>query len=175
MLTVEEPIKYASNHKLIKLVKDHELELERIDQELLELGPFAKDTYIPENSHTRQDVCLPPAPQYTHPTRLTSPTDQPIRGPRKRSTLSTTSVPSPKQSRRGSEGLGERSVASPSTLLKQTTESVREPTKRRLRKVGSFGSSSSRAQSTDSKPSSTPPVAMTPPMQKPRQYNFSSL
>ena len=170
VLTVEEPTKYASNHKLIKLVKDHELELERIDQELLELGPFAKDTYIPENSHTRQDVCLPPAPQYTHPTRLTSPTDPPRRGPRKRSTLSTTSVPSPKQSRRGSQGLGERSVASPSTLLKQTTEdkeSVKEPTKRRWRKVGSSGSSSSRAQSTDSKPSSTPPVAMTPPMQKP--------
>ena len=161
VLRVEEATRYSSSQVLLKLVKDHDLELERIDQELLELGPFAKDTYIPENSHTRQEVC-PPMPQYTHAT--------PTEPKRRKSRMSTNLGPSPRQgaaSRRVSHGPGEHSVASPSGLSKQAQEdkeSVKEPPKRKWRKVGSAGSNSSRNSSSDGQAtkasSATTPVSI---------------
>ncbi len=157
VISVEEPISYRSTEILIKLVKDHELELERIDQELLELGPFAKDTILPENSHTRQEICPPPMPQYTtHPSATESK--------RRKSRVSTNSVPSPKQGGRRTSQLCDYSVASPSSLLKQTQDEkdvVKEPPKRKWRKVGSAGSNSSRQSSNDgsvTKSSATTPT-----------------
>lgn len=151
VLSVEEPTRYSSSQVLINLVKDHELELERIDQELLELGPFAKDTIIPENSHTRQEICPPPI---LHQYNAHSSASE---SKRRKSRVSTNSVPSPKQvaatgSRRTSQGLGEHSMASPSNLLKHTQEEkelVKEPPKRKWRKVGSASSNSSRQSSND--------------------------
>ncbi len=46
-VTVQDPVKVGITRELKDHLKECEIVLERIDQELLELGPFAKDNFLP--------------------------------------------------------------------------------------------------------------------------------
>ena len=59
ILTVKEPMKAGMSVKLAEQVKECEIDLERIDQELLELGPFAKDTCPPLKEEMSPIVGVP--------------------------------------------------------------------------------------------------------------------
>ena len=162
-LKVKEATKLGADKDATKLIQMHELELERIDQQLLELGPFAKDAYPP---HTSPPATRPPPTMLTltYPQlsqRLTSPTDPPVigkRGPRKGNRLVNGSVPSPKSAAAGkrmSKGSEDNSLTSPNGLkvLGEGKMNMSEKEKEvpKWRKVGSAGtgSSSSKQQVTE--------------------------
>lgn len=160
-LKVEEATKLGTDEDAAKLIQMHTLVLESIDQQLLELGPFAKDAYPPltsSSSSAKPDTTLPLAhPQSNH--RLNSPTESHHigrRGPRKGTRLSNGSAPSPKSTaanKRVSRGSEDNSLTG-LKLLGEEKVNVSEkevPPVRKWRKVGSAGtsSSSSREQSTE--------------------------
>ena len=59
-LVVQEPTRAGITEDLAKEVKECKVELERIDQELLELGPFAKDVFHEVSSSQKNDPILMP-------------------------------------------------------------------------------------------------------------------
>lgn len=157
ILTVKEPMKAGMSKALAEQVKECEIDLERIDQELLELGPFAKDTCLPLKEEMSPVVGMPGmglVPQLTSPSTLPHQQQQPssrksrkgVRQPyagsitnkagmaKRRSETGSASSPSLSDEREPLPPMVDR-------MLHTDSEAVKDaPAKSKWRKVGSSGS-----------------------------------
>lgn len=160
-LVAGEEAKAGMNEELSQIAKESEIILERIDQQLLELGPFAKDTflsppiapkddfqitfvhhnYVPYSSPGVEMVPTGTGARSRRRGCKPGPPNQGTNGKTKRNSRGseTGSASSPMASTPvelrmdlGSEGLKEREIVSPMV--------AKEPPKSKWRKVGSAGS-----------------------------------
>ena len=153
-MLVEESSEAIEDPKTSNLVRNHEIELERIDQQLLELGPFANSAYVdgerriqPVATQLHSDISpnLPSPPTTSRRSKRGRQASGGWQGrPAKRGSKNMDEVPSPRmQSGEGRSVTEEMAIG----VQKIKREALKEHPKKKWRKVGSSGSNSSKNQS----------------------------
>ena len=118
-----------SKHLCLDLVKDYQIELERIDQQLLELGPYAQDAYDEEPSMVSVPLLISPPPDVRRGKKGKQAAAQKTN---RRLSRGVDDLP---EHQRG----GWRAVSSGWNEVSDRRSEEKEPPKKKWRKVGSAG------------------------------------